>query len=81
VADFVRDIKKSSSRWVHEDVHANRFAWQEGYGVFSAGSDGVPAIRTYIATQEAHHRVVSFRDEFLALCEAAGVDVDMRYFD
>jgi len=57
------------------------FAWQEGYGVFSVGSDGLPELRRYIANQVVHHRKVSSQDELLALCREAGVEVDRRFFE
>src|SRR5688500_7054429 len=31
VSDMVRDIKASSSRWVHETFGRRHFAWQAGY--------------------------------------------------
>jgi len=81
VADYVRDLKRDSSSWVHEEIAARDFAWQVGYGAFTLGAAGVARLRTYIANQEAHHRTVSWRDELLALCAEAGVEVDMKYFD
>ena len=33
----------------------------------------------YIATQEEHHREVSYQDEFRALCRKHGVEIDERY--
>jgi REP element-mobilizing transposase RayT len=33
-SDFMRDLKKDSTNWVKENVE-RRFAWQEGYAVFS----------------------------------------------
>ncbi|HVF88156.1 MAG TPA: transposase [Pyrinomonadaceae bacterium] len=32
LADVVKDIKVSSSRWVHETIGAREFSWQDGYG-------------------------------------------------
>jgi hypothetical protein len=34
---------------------------------------------SFLATQEAHHRKVSFQDEFRALCQKHGVEIDERY--
>ena len=45
------------------------------------GADGLPALRHYIANQERHHAAVDFRSEFLALCKAAGIEVDERFLD
>jgi hypothetical protein len=31
LADVLRELKKSSSVWVHEQIRVDEFAWQEGY--------------------------------------------------
>ena len=38
LADIVRDLKRSSSLWVHETIHLPEFAWQDGYGAFSVSA-------------------------------------------
>ncbi len=47
IADAVRNIKTSCTRWVHKTYPQNRaFAWRDGYGAFTisyAGSDRVKA--------------------------------------
>jgi len=35
LADFMRELKKSSSSWVHDEIGAKKFAWQEGYSAFT----------------------------------------------
>ena len=81
IADFVRDLKKSSSGWVRDELGTKRFAWQEGYAVFTVGPQGIGPCKRYIVGQPEHHRKLSSRDELLALCEEAGIEVDLRYFD
>ena len=81
VADFVRELKKSSTKWVKTDLGRKRFAWQEGYGIFTASWSAVPPIKKYIANQREHHRQFTFREEFLALCKKEGVKVNMEFFD
>jgi len=39
----------------------------------------VEQVRAYVATQEEHHRGVSYQDEFRALCRKHGVEIDERY--
>jgi hypothetical protein len=55
------------------------FYWQGGYSAFSVSQSNIEPVRTYIATQEAHHRTFSFQDEFRALCRKHGVEIDERY--
>ena len=81
VADFVRDLKKESSKFAHRELRRPGFAWQEGYGAFSSGEERVDGLRHYIQDQAAHHRKESARDELLRLCREAGAEVDMRFFE
>jgi putative transposase len=39
------------------------------------------AVRKYISNQEEHHRLKSFREEFVELLEKAGVEYDPRHLD
>ena len=57
----------------------NDFYWQGGYGAFSVSQSNVEQVHTYVATQEEHHRRVSFQDEFRALCRKHSVAIDERY--
>jgi REP element-mobilizing transposase RayT len=81
LADVMRELKKSSSAWVHQEIGLAVFAWQEGYGAFSVSATSCEAVREYIANQAAHHRVTPFRDELSAMLNKAGVDYDPKYLD
>ena len=78
VADVVEKIKKSSSKWMKQQG-VDSFFWQAGYGAFSTGESQLPAVISYIAEQEEHHRSLSFQDEFRRLLERYGVSYDERY--
>jgi REP-associated tyrosine transposase len=81
LADVMRELKKASSAWVHEQVGVRAFAWQDGYAAFTVSAPARPAVRGYIANQEEHHRELSFRDERIDLLAKAGVGYDTRYLD
>jgi putative transposase len=81
LADFMRDLKKATSVWVHEKVGQAALAWQEGYGGFTVSPTARDSVRKYIANQEEHHRTLSFRDELVQFLEKAGVEYDSKYFD
>ena len=72
-----RQTKSTSSLWINQK--GTPFHWQAGYAVFSVSQSNVEQVRAYIATQEEHHRKVSFQDEFRALCRRHGVEIDERY--
>lgn len=81
LSDLVREIKSESSRWVHELTGRRDFAWQEGYGAFAVSPSLCDAVRTYIQKQAEHHRVKTFREEYLDFLTRAGVDYDEHYVD
>jgi REP element-mobilizing transposase RayT len=81
LADVVREIKKCSSLWIHEELLVAGFAWQAGYAAFTVGPRDLPSVTRYIASQEEHHRVRSFREELVDFLERAGVEYDPRYLD
>ncbi len=81
LADFMRELKKAASIWVHEELGKKEFAWQEGYAAFTVSATAREAVMTYIADQESHHHKTSFRDELESMLKRAGVAYDPRFLD
>jgi putative transposase len=81
VSDVLRELKKASSIWVHEQIGLRSFAWQEGYAAFTVSAPSRGAIQTYIAKQEEHHRMKSSREELEAMLQKAGMQHDPQYID
>lgn len=80
IADALRDIKTNSSKWVHEEVAGQTdFAWQAGYGAFTVSYSGIGDVRRYLIGQKEHHRVRSFKEEFLELLRRHEIEFDERY--
>jgi putative transposase len=80
VAKAVQLVKGGSSKWLHESFGALRkFAWQEGYGAFSIGASQVDEISAYIQSQEEHHRLKTYQEEYLAYLKEYGIEYDERY--
>ena len=72
--DAARSLKANSSKWVRETDRL--FGWQEGYGGFSVSPSQFEGVKQYIANQAVHHRIRSFEQEFLAMLQAANIDVE-----
>ena len=81
LADFMRELKKSSSAWVHNKMGHAGFVWQEGYGAFTVSPTARSGVRQYIANQEEHHRKRTFREELVDLLEQAGAEYDEKWLD
>jgi len=80
VCDVVREIKTSTSKWLKTKRGTlAKFRWQNGYGAFSVSPSQMASVRRYIESQEAHHRTVSFHDEFRRFLARYGVEFDERY--
>ena len=80
IGDLVGDIKRDSSKWVkRKGGILSKFAWQNGYSVFSVGLSEIERLRYYIAKQEGHHKKVTFQDEMREYFKKYNVDYDERY--
>jgi putative transposase len=77
---LLEEIKKQSSKWVKTKGPAySNFYWQDGYGIFSVNPSEIDTVVNYITNQEAHHKKLSFQDEFRAFLKKYKVDYDERY--
>jgi REP element-mobilizing transposase RayT len=80
VADVVRDIKANSSRFLKQKFpDMRRFAWQNGYGIFSVSESQKSVVRRYIERQESHHKKVSYKEELLAILAKHKMKYDPKY--
>lgn len=76
-ADMLRHVKSRSSAWIRATFpHADRFAWQEGYGGFTVSKSAVEGVADYIRRQKEHHSRRSFEQEFLELLRRHGLAFD-----
>jgi len=81
LADFMRDIKVSSSLWIKSGNLFPAFnGWADGYGSFTCSYKDVGRLIDYIKNQQEHHRKESFEDEYRRLLIESGVKIDKQYF-
>jgi REP element-mobilizing transposase RayT len=74
VAKSVLLIKANSSKWLNET--GRKFAWQKGYAAFSVSASNLGVVAKYVDNQEAHHKKITFEQEFLELLRRHGVEFD-----
>jgi REP element-mobilizing transposase RayT len=79
ISQFVRELKVASTKWVHAEIKMPIFSLQEGYGAFTVSPSNCDPVVKYILNQEEHHRIKSFKEEYLELLQKAGVEYDPRY--
>ena len=80
ISSLVQNIKTESSKWIKSKKFCSSpFAWQEGYGAFSYSKSHVPDVVRYIQNQEAHHKKVTFLDEYRQFMKAFEIDYEEQY--
>lgn len=73
IADIMKQIKGGSSFQINQqELIKGKFAWQVGYGAFSVSESGIEKVKDYIKNQEAHHRKLSFQEEYGCFLELHG---------
>jgi len=77
LSDLMRVLKSKSTAWVNNEIKPEMaFAWQEGYGAFTVSLSEMEAVTRYIQNQEEHHRVRSFKEEFILFLDKHEVSYD-----
>lgn len=80
ISDFVGVVKANSSRWINtKKFIPTKFEWQSGYGAFSHSKSQRDAVIKYIIGQEAHHKITTFKEEYLKMLHDFEVEYDEKY--
>ena len=80
VSELMKTVKAKSSKYINDHkLTAERFEWQEGYGVFSYSQSQVDTVYQYIQNQEVHHKKKTFREEYLGFLKKFKVEYDDQY--
>jgi len=80
ISELMKTVKAKSSKYINDhSLTPSRFEWQEGYGVFSYGQSQVDRVYKYILNQEAHHKKLTFREEYVEFLRSFKVEYDERY--
>ena len=78
-ADWVKELKRVSNLWLHQEMGLSKFQWQGGYADFSVSQSNLDEVRKYIENQEEHHRKMSFQDEVRILLRKHEMPWDEAY--
>jgi len=80
LADFVREIKTSTSGWIKgNDLFPTFRSWQIGYAAFTYSIGSKKNLVNYVKNQVAHHQKKSFIDELKELLKEHNVSYDHKY--
>ena len=79
LSNLVKEIKSESTKWIKHERSMTTFSWQAGYGAFSVSASNVVEVIRYIENQAAHHKNLSFQDEFRSFLKKYHVEYDEKY--
>jgi REP element-mobilizing transposase RayT len=81
LADYIKDIKVSSSKWMKSSEYFPHF---RGWGIkdcaLTYSYKERDIIISYIKNQQEHHKQESFRNEISRLFKEHGIDIDEKWF-
>ena len=79
-AEWVKELKRVSNGWLKAQGRDYAdFEWQGGCADFSVSQSNLEQVKQYIASQEEHHRKVTFQDELRTLLHKHEIEFDERY--
>jgi REP element-mobilizing transposase RayT len=77
LSEIIGKVKANSTGWIHREFSDKRaFAWQTGYAAFTVSHSQKHSVLDYIATQEEHHRMMSFQEELIAFLNKHEIGYD-----
>lgn len=80
ISDFVKEVKVESNEFINSNGWiGEKFAWQEGYGVFSYSHSHIDNVVKYILNQEEHHRKKTFKQEYLEFLKKFEIPFEEKY--
>jgi len=81
LADYIRDIKTSTSLWLKANPRFAHFdGWAAGYAALTYAWNDKDTVIAYIKNQREHHKTTTFADEYKKLLLEHGVSMDERFF-
>jgi putative transposase len=81
LADYIRDIKASSSFWLKRSGKFSKFeGWADGYAAFTYAWKDKDMIVNYIKNQQEHHKHETFEEEYRRLLKEHNVEINELFF-
>lgn len=81
LAQFVRDLKTSTSKWLKANPAFPLFdGWSKEYAGFSYAYRDKAMIVNYIKKQKEHHKRKTFAEEYRHFLIENGMSIDDRFF-
>jgi len=80
LSGLVKDIKLASfDRVKNKKVFTNFNGWQDGYGAFTYSVNEKDRLIEYVKNQREHHKVKTFKEEYVELLKEHNIEFDEKY--
>ncbi|MBI2966313.1 MAG: IS200/IS605 family transposase [Bacteroidetes bacterium] len=80
LASLIKDIKLATSDFIKKDGIFEKFSgWQDGYGAFTYSIKEKDRLIEYVKNQEEHHKIKTFREEYIELLKEHEIEFDEKY--
>jgi putative transposase len=80
LSNLVQEIKEHSTKHINNNkIIDGKFFWQAGFGAFSVSKKDVEGVLNYIKRQEEHHKVKTFKEEYLKFLEENEIPFKEKY--
>ena len=80
IPELIKTVKIESTNFINEKkLCLGKFSWQEGYGAFSYAKSQKEKVINYVMNQEKHHYKKSFKEEYLEMLSAFGIEFKNEY--
>jgi putative transposase len=80
LASLIKDIKLATTEYIEFEFLFPGFdGWQDGYGAFTYAISAKDNLIEYVKNQEAHHKLKTYREEYIALLKEHGIEYDEKY--
>jgi putative transposase len=81
LADYIRDIKASSTLWMKTQPEFRGFkGWAEGYAALTYANSDKDKVIAYIKNQQEHHKKTTFIEEYRQLLLEHDISIDEKFF-
>ena len=79
LSDFMRELKAETSKMLKRTTGFEQFtAWSEGYAALTLSLKDKDIVIEYIKNQREHHKIYSFKDEYISLLKDMGLEYDEK---
>ncbi len=80
LSNLTKEIKEHSTKYINQNNFVKgKFSWQEGFGGFTVSYKNVNSVVNYIKNQEEHHKLRSFKEEYLEFLKEQEIEFNEKY--